>query len=413
MQTKRKQRVWVVAPTFPLVREDWMTAEVLLRDAITDKKQTERRMDFQPYGFIEFKSADRGADGLIGAGLDGCIVDEAKLVSKEAWEQGLRPALADKKGRALFISTPKGRNYFYDLFLKGRNGTDKEWKSWQYPTNTNPYFPKSEWEVIRQTTPDMIFKQEYLADFLENEATVFKNIERCLRGTFEQPDDKEYYTVGVDLGKAEDFTVITVMKNKTCQVVDVYRMNQVDWSLQKKIILGFAKRYKHSLFYVDSTGLGDPIEEDLRASGVNTKDYKFTSASKQELIEQLIVAIEQGLIGIPVCVSTQFLIDELKAFSYDITKSGHVRYSAPEGLHDDGVISLGLATRGISSFLYHKKEQTKKAQRKTFQTWTADDMERYYDHIDSQHRLNPFMTKEQIENRLKRQKVERFFAGIR
>lgn len=353
-----RQRGWIIAPTFPLVKEDWLIAEELLKDAITAKKQTEMKIELDPFGFIEFKSAERDDEGLRGAGLNFAVVDEASRVSRKSWEQGIRPALADKQGRCIFISTPKGRNWFYEIFMLGLGG-GSQFKSWKYPTYTNPYFPKEEWEVIQKTTPDMILKQEYLAEFLEDEAQVFKNIDRCLRGSLEEPKTNERYTMGVDLGKAEDFTVITVIKNSSLQVVDVLRFNQIDWSLQKKQIHSLAKKYNNALCYIDSTGLGDPIEEDLRKSGVTTRNFKFTNESKQELVEGLIVAIEQGLIGIPYCEKSEFLINELKCFSYEILPSGRLRYTAPEGLHDDGVISLGLAVRGVSHLFYVKNQKVK------------------------------------------------------
>ena len=132
-KTRRKQRCWVVAPTFPLVREDWMIAESLLKDYITEKRQTDMRMDFGILGFIEFKSAEREDEGLRGAGLDCAVIDEASRVSRKSWEQGIRPALADKQGRCMFISTPKGRNWFYEMYQMGQSD-NKEIKSWKYST---------------------------------------------------------------------------------------------------------------------------------------------------------------------------------------------------------------------------------------------------------------------------------------
>ena len=404
LKTGRKQRGWIVSPTFPLVREDWIIAENMLKDAITKKLETQMKMEFGAIGFIEFKSAEREDEGLRGAGLDFAVLDEASRITRKSWEQGIRPALADKQGRALFISTPKGRNWFYDLFMKGKSG-EKDIKSWQHPTYTNPYFPKAEWERVKETTPELILRQEYEADFLEDEATVFKNIDKCLGGFLQEPIPNDYYTFGIDLGKAEDFTVITVIHNKTLSLVDIYRMREVDWSLQKAMIKAMATRFKKHIAYIDSTGLGNPIEEDLRKSGVNTKDYKFTNQSKQEIIEQLTVAIEQGFIRIPDCPKTRFLIDELKAFTYEILPSGRIRYSAPEGLHDDGVISLGLAIRGLGH-LFYKKPPQEKPKPKAMQEWTADEWERFYNQIDSYHRRNPNLTRGQAIENLKYRRMK-------
>lgn len=400
----KKQRGWVVAPTFPLVKEDWLVAEEILKDAIIDKKLTEMKMLFD-IGFLEFKSAERDDEGLRGAGLDFAVMDESSRISKSSWEQGIRPALADKLGLAIFISTPKGRNWFYEMFIKGQNGSN-DIKSWQHPTYTNPFFPKEEWEVIKVTTPEMILRQEYMADFLEDEATVFKNLDRCFRGELEQAQAKEFYTIGIDLGKTEDFTVITVMKNSTKQLVDIYRENRLDWTVQKDLIRGIISRYPNHLAVIDSTGLGDPIADDLRRYGINIRDYKFTNKSKEALVEQLVIAIEQGLIGIPQVAQTQFLIDEIRSFNYEILPSGRVRYSAPEGLHDDGVISLSLAVMGLAPILYEKPktEQEKK--------WgTADDWENFYKRLDREQRLNPFLTREGAINRIKNRQWQRLLRG--
>lgn len=352
--TGERQRSWVVSPTFPLVREDWLIAETLLQDAIISKHQTEMKMDFGKLGFLEFKSAEREDEGLRGAGLDSVVIDEASRVSRKSWERGIRPSLADKQGRAIFISTPKGKNWFYDLFRLGQEGRT-DIKSWQYPTYTNPYFPKEEWEIILKTTPEIILKQEYLADFLDDEASVFRNVNSCIRGILEEPKDTEEYTIGLDLGRAEDFTVAVVLKNSNCQLVNIYRQKEIDWSLQKQQIRALTSKYKKSLVFIDSTGVGDPIEEDLRKSGVITRNYHFTNQSKYELVEQLMIGIEQGLLGIPDCEQTKFLIEELKSFTYETLPSGRLRYSAPEGLHDDGVIALGLATMGIAYRFYKNK----------------------------------------------------------
>ncbi len=400
--TRKKQRGWVIAPTFPLVREDWLVAEEILADAITNKKQTEMKMEFGVIGYIEFKSAEREDEGLRGAGLDCALIDEASRVSRKSWEQGIRPALADKQGRAIFISTPKGRNWFYELYSQGQNESN-EIKSWQHPTFTNPFFPQVEWEKIKVSTPDMILRQEYMADFLEDEATVFKNISRCLRGQLEHPNDREYYTIGIDLGKTEDFTVVSVIKNSNCNLVDIYRENKIDWSIQKELIKGICRRFKNHIAIIDSTGLGDPIADDLRRDGVSIKDYKFSNTSKEALVEGLVIAIEQGLIGIPDLPQTKFLIDELKSFNYEILPSGRIRYSAPEGLHDDAVISLGLAVSGIAHLLYNKPKLEEKKR-----PWgTADDWEAYYRMIDYEQKNNPFLTREESVIHLKNKKWKR------
>ena len=364
-ELKRRVRGWIVAPTFSMVEEDWQIALKMFQGAIKRKPHsTKMRMYIEPGITLEFKSADEGDEKLRGAGLDALLMDEAARIRKSAWESGLRPALADRQGKGIFISTPKGRNWFHDVYLMGKEGT--EWKSWHYPTNSRPSFPKEEWEVIVKTTPERILKQEYLAEFLEDEATVFHNLSSCFRGVLESPIDGETYVFGVDLARTVDWTVITGIKKSTKQVVYFSRHKETDWSLQKDLIKAISMRYKAKML-LDSTGVGDPIEEDLRKAGVRVEGYKFNNTTKQELVEQLIVAIEQSLIGIP---DVPILIDELKAFEYELLPSGRIRYQAPEGLHDDAVISLGLAVMGIRHNLYNRpKPDEVKEKPNSWKSW--------------------------------------------
>lgn len=150
--------------------------------------------------------------------------------------------------------------------------------------------------------------------------------------------------MGVDLAKTQDFTVLTVIDSVTREVVAKERFQDVSWKEQKIRIQALALKYNRALCIVDSTGLGDPIYEDLMNSGVSCEGYKFTNDTKCKLIENLAIAIEQRLITFP---PDEDLLDELRSYEYTITDQGRIKYSAPEGKHDDCVISLGLAVWGI------------------------------------------------------------------
>ena len=338
-------RVWVVAPTFDLVQENWRLGEEWLRNLIGRKRLTDMAFDFPGLGEIELKSADAGDERLRGAGLDAAVLDEASRIPETAWTYGVRPALADREGRAVFISTPKGRNWFFRLFQQGQLAGS--WKSWKWPSHARPNFPQAEWLEIERTTPELILKQEYLAEFLEDEGVVFQGLSRCLRGELSLAREGCDYVLGVDLARAEDFTVIVVLDRCHHKLVAIERLRELDWSIQRKLIQMMAMKYSPAgntcRILVDSSGVGDPIEEDLRKAGLSVRGFKFTNQSKQNLVEELMVAIEQGLIGIPNVPDTAFLLDELRAFTYEQLPSGRIRYSAPSGLHDDGVIALGLA----------------------------------------------------------------------
>lgn len=114
---------------------------------------------------IELKGADN-EDSLRGIGLDFLVVDEFASIydNWSVYHEVLRPALADKKGKVLFIGTPRGKDSFYELWLKGQRH-DEGWKSWQFKTIDNPYIDKKEVEEAKASTPDRYFRQEYEASF--------------------------------------------------------------------------------------------------------------------------------------------------------------------------------------------------------------------------------------------------------
>jgi hypothetical protein len=138
---------------------------------------------------------------------------------------------------------------------------------------------------------------------------------------------------GVDLAKSYDWTWVIGM-NAQGGVCFSERW-QSDWRQTTERIAGIMK---NTPAYIDSTGVGDPIVEDLQRRCPLIEGYKFTSQSKQQLMEGLATSFQKREISF----GDEVLKNELETFQFEYTKSG-VRYTAPEGLHDDGVCSLALA----------------------------------------------------------------------
>lgn len=296
---------------------------------------------------IELKGADNPFS-LLGVALAGLVLDECAILKEDVWTEVLRPMLLDHGGWVLIISTPKGKNWLYDLYQKGLL-ENREWKSWRYPTSVNKYIKQQELEDIKKDMSERLYRQEILAEFLEKDIAVFKGIEKCSIGEFKGPEDGRFYVIGADLAKHEDFTVLTVIDAVRREVVAIERFKDISWTEIKEKIQYLAKRYNRAVVWLDSTGVGDPVLDDLQMSNVSVEGYKFTNDSKYKLINQLIVAIEQRLIVFP---KHEDLIKELEEFSYELSSNSNVIYGAPEGKHDDCVISLALAVWGIRSYIH-------------------------------------------------------------
>jgi len=119
----------------------------------------------------------RGADNpdsLRGMSLTYVVLDECAFIKQDIWEKVIRASLSDRKGRALFISTPSGRNWFYDIYKLGLEETDEEWKSWHFTTKDNETIDPKEIDAAQRTLSSFAFKQEYLSSFDNAGSDVFK-----------------------------------------------------------------------------------------------------------------------------------------------------------------------------------------------------------------------------------------------
>lgn len=346
--TKGKEKVvWWVAPVYPQAMVAWRMLMKILRPTPLIKGKphiSENYIELVNGSTIWIKSADN-PENLRSEGLDFVVLDEAALMDSKVWLEILRPALGDKKGKAMFASTPKGLSFFYELWLLGQDRKNNpEWESWQFPTISNPYFDPKEIEAIKKNTPQHIFEQEYEAKFLVNSGEVFRGIEDCfVPMSLSIPKEDEAYTMGADLARYNDFTVFTVI-NLQGEIVFFERFNNVSWEYQKARLIDIARKYNAKVI-VDRTGVGQPIWEELaNETDLNIFGYSISSnILKNQLIESLILSIENKKLHWQNKDELQYLTMELKFFRMERVKSGKLIYGAPSGYNDDCVISLALA----------------------------------------------------------------------
>ncbi|MEW6606042.1 MAG: terminase family protein [bacterium] len=339
---KDGKHIWIVAPTYDLSGKifsyltKWISSSFPKLAPLVSNRPIPQLNS--PWGsWIQCKSTEN-LPGLLGEELDLIIIDEAARIPRKAWEEYLSARLTSRKGKAIFISTPWGKNWFYHKYLEAKQVDDGI--AFNFPTIENPYFPKEEWKRNKERLPDQIFKQNFQAVFLDDAAMYFRKVKEIFRECLKDADKFHNYILGVDLGKYRDFTVLSVIDYLTHELVYWDRFKKIDWELQKARIISTARRYNNARVSIDSTGLGDPIVDGLRAEGLFVDDFSFTNKSKQQLYEKLSIFIEEKKVFIP---PIEVLVDELESFTVRLSPSGKLIYGAPEGLHDDSVDSLALA----------------------------------------------------------------------
>jgi predicted phage terminase large subunit-like protein len=192
--------VLYVAPTNGQARQIiWNVLLDLGRDVIAGSHVNNQDITLVNGAVIYVRGADR-PDTLRGVSLTYAVLDEVADIKPEAWEQVIRASLSDKKGRAMFIGTPKGRNWFFDLYKLGQNNEDEDWKSWHFTTKDNPLIDPKEIESAKKTLSSFAFKQEYMASFDNAGSDIFKE-EWIKYG--EEPEYGSYF-VAVDLAGFEE-----------------------------------------------------------------------------------------------------------------------------------------------------------------------------------------------------------------
>lgn len=328
------------APTYRMMLDTFEDISRIVRPVATRVNASEHRIDLVTKGILDFWSLD-SPDVARGRKYAAVVVNEAAMVPQllKINNEIIRPTLADLRGTEWFLSTPHGRNDFAILCQNAKD--DPDWAYWHFTTFDNPFIAREEIEAMRESLPERTYQQEVLAEFLENQGSVFRNVRQvCTQKQREDPKQHKghSFVMGVDWAKSVDFTRLRVGCKECKRCVDWDGFNQIDFHFQRDRLQLLAKRWNVSDILAESNSIGEPNIEELRRSGLPVRGFETTATSKPPLIESLSLAIERGDWALPVED-----VDELESYEMKTNaNTGRPTYSAPEGGHDDRVIADAL-----------------------------------------------------------------------
>ena len=333
-----------IAPTYGNSRPLWRFIETLaMQQPSVSVHKADRSIVMPSRGRVGIYTADN-AVGMRGEAFDLVICDEAPYYQPDIWSDVIMPTLADRDGRAYLIGTPKGKNWFYTEYLRGLSD-GKEQVSFTAPSSANPAPTIRQAAVMaRGRVSDKTYRQEWLAEFVDDAGGVFRGVADCVREHSTKPQPNHTYVMGVDWGRSNDATVMTVMCIETAQVVAIDRMVDTAYGLQLSRLKTLYLYWNPYVILAEANSMGGPLVEALQRLELPVQAFMTTAISKPPLIDALALAIERGDIGI---TNNEMLINELQAYESERLPSGAVRYSAPAGMFDDHVISLALAWRAV------------------------------------------------------------------
>ena len=344
---------WWLAPTYRMAQQVWRDLRRACRAfPRLQVSQAEMRIDGIENGARRGSISVRSAhlpDLLRGAGLDLVVLDEAAYIADGVWREVVRPMLLERQGGALFLSTPCGRNSFYELYLQASAGDSPDWQAFHFTSYDNPLIDRAELEAVRAQTPEAVFRAEYMAEFIDDAGAVFRGVRQAATAPAGVPRPGARIVGGIDWGRHRDYTVVTLIDVEAQAVVAVERFHQLGWALQRGRIAALCAQWQPALLWGEENSIGGANIEALQAEGLPVRPFRMTAVSKTPLIEALALALERGELRLlqPDAPNGEVVLRELAAFTQTRLPGGGVRFSAPAGLHDDCVISLALAWHGL------------------------------------------------------------------
>lgn len=356
----------IVSPSYDQSRLvfDMVERLILSSDALRPRTKVVRT----PYprltvtgSVIMARTADEDGRNLRGNAADRVIVDEAAYVRGSVITEVVAPMLADRNGRLVMISTPFGRNHFYEAFRRGQSEGDQT-KSFSFPSAANPYISREYIQKQREELSPRQFAVEYEAQFVDSCSGVFAwaDVEAAVlcrdeasefeaRAVFPTEGRPAPCVVaGIDWARYSDYTAVVALEIERdgWKVVGIDRFNKASWMEQVDRVVRFLGSYDVCAVMTDATSVGDPVTEVLRDGlfrlhpDCAVNGHVFTNASKREMIDNLALALAQRRLRFP---NYAPLIEELLYFEYELTDSGNVIMAAHSGHHDDLVVALALA----------------------------------------------------------------------
>ena len=334
-------KIGVVAPIYSQARKLMEDLYEAIKDSgiVETTNFSNHEIKLKTGSKIYFRSSER-EDGLRGYTFDYLFMDEASYQTEDAYRRAIEPTALVHGKKVVLFSTPRGRDWFYNMYELGQNPEYPNYASVRMEQGDNPYINQEEVQAAKKVLPDAIYRAEYLGEFLEGESMVFSNFKTNTFSQYPPRNGKVY--IGCDLGRESDYTVAVAM-DQTGNVIEVYRDNQKDWEVMQNNIIALARKYGATVM-IETNSMGTVIFESIKKQYQDTHPFVTSNSSKKDIVESLILAFNENQIRIPDANLFPELHHELEVFemSYNPT-TRNVKYAARTPFHDDIVIALCIS----------------------------------------------------------------------
>ena len=357
-----QQNVAVLVPR-DIDRDKMIERAKIILGPLLDEKvvQYDRKVSAFKHGEGEIRYYTvKNHASIRGSALDWAVLNEAGELSLmmrlgKAWEEVIRSALLDRRGRALICGTPRGITDFYTLYRRGVEGV-QNWRAWNYSTYDNPHLDPAEIQAMieQERMSKLAIEQEIYAKFIQAEGFVFSELDKvCVLEERKPIGVQNTCVFGVDVGGVEDYTAVSVMSVRSLPVRELalkrWRTPQI--RITEGRLIEMVKDWRPAAVMIEANAIGRYFYEELRyrltALGIVVKDFYTTSQAKADLIQDMRHAMETSRLQL---TADEVGIAELAAYGMRRTATGKPSFNAPKGMHDDTVMARALAYRLASSY---------------------------------------------------------------
>lgn len=279
------------------------------------------------------------------------ICDEAAFMPEKTITQIIYPMLTTTNGTAILISTPWDKNHFFHKAY-----TNPTYSTYKVKTNQCPLVKPEFLKEMQQNMTHESYQREYEAEFAEATNSYFPQelIRKCVEQAqklglelctnLEQQIPKGNYYAGVDLGKLQDYSALSVLKTED-NTTKLFYTHEFPLKTPYNQVIGHLTRANQKFHFkkalIDQSGVGEPILEEIHNQGIHCAEgIKFTAETKEKLLSTLKITIEQEKLAIPY---ERRLCQQISEQQYSYNKSGHLQFSHPTNSHDDMLWALALA----------------------------------------------------------------------
>jgi len=340
--SKNDSKCGWISPIYNQAKSVFETIVKAAFDVITSHNKAELTITFVNGSTLKFLSAD-SPNSVRGFRFEYLILDEVAYINESSITEAIMPTLNPLGKKCLMISTPRSKNHFYEWYIKGLDSNNII--SFKIPLTECPYVKPELIEEARKSLPESIFRQEYNAEFGEATNDVFTGVEDvCILNTWNGPRKGTRHYVGIDFGLANDYSVLTVI-DEFGRVNRVERTNGSSYSEIAGAFSEIIRQFSIAGGYAEINGVGRPVFEMLHTKERKLKPFVTTNDTKNTGIRKLIYDIQQQQVELPSKELFPHLYNELTSYTYKVNASGLISFGAPNGIHDDCVMSLMLANQ--------------------------------------------------------------------